>query len=196
MLWKTVSTVKVRNSININQEQPTSHFQSCKIKKDQIWQFILTGDCLIEVTAWTGLTVYKYLFTEDNLHKLILYIHHTYFCNGHGIYNLLNICKEKCRYQVIFQSARWTSIKTGGELRCPGRVGSSCSTSGTRRVTLVISNEWGKDLQVQNVLTYNWNIVESGVNYHNPILKCFSQVHGLFEWKWSCFLSLFYIYCH
>ena len=34
MLWKKVSTVKVRNSININQEQPTSHFQSWKIKKD------------------------------------------------------------------------------------------------------------------------------------------------------------------
>ena len=33
MLWKKVSTVKVRNSININQEQPTSHFQSWKIKK-------------------------------------------------------------------------------------------------------------------------------------------------------------------
>jgi hypothetical protein len=26
----------------------------------------------------------KYLYTEDNLHKLILYIHHAYFCNGHG----------------------------------------------------------------------------------------------------------------
>jgi hypothetical protein len=25
------------------------------------------------------------------------------FCNGHGIYNFLNICKEKCKYQVIFQ---------------------------------------------------------------------------------------------
>jgi hypothetical protein len=34
MLWKKVSTAKVRNSININQEQPTSHFQSWKIKKD------------------------------------------------------------------------------------------------------------------------------------------------------------------
>ena len=47
------------------------------------------------MTAWAGLTVYKYLYTEDNLHKLILYIHHIYFCNGHGIYNLLNICKNK-----------------------------------------------------------------------------------------------------
>ena len=29
------------------------------------------------------------------------------------------------------------SLKTGGELRCSGRVSSSCSTSGTRRVNLV-----------------------------------------------------------
>ena len=30
-----------------------------------------------------------------------------------------------------------TPLKTGGELRCSGRVGISCSTSGTRRVNLV-----------------------------------------------------------
>jgi hypothetical protein len=30
-----------------------------------------------------------------------------------------------------------TLLKTGGELRCSGRVSSSCSTSGTRRVNLV-----------------------------------------------------------
>ena len=30
-----------------------------------------------------------------------------------------------------------TPMKTGGELRCSGRVSSYCSTSGTRRVTLV-----------------------------------------------------------
>ena len=30
-----------------------------------------------------------------------------------------------------------TPLKTGDELRCSGMVGSSCSTSGTRRVTLV-----------------------------------------------------------
>ena len=30
-----------------------------------------------------------------------------------------------------------TLVKTGGELRCSGRVRSSCSTSGTRRVNLV-----------------------------------------------------------
>ena len=31
----------------------------------------------------------------------------------------------------------WTPLKTGGELRCSGKVGSSCSTSDTRRVNLV-----------------------------------------------------------
>jgi hypothetical protein len=30
-----------------------------------------------------------------------------------------------------------TPLKTGGEVRCCGRVSSSCSTSGTRRVNLV-----------------------------------------------------------
>ena len=30
-----------------------------------------------------------------------------------------------------------TPVKTGGELRCSGRVSSSCSTSGTRRFNLV-----------------------------------------------------------
>jgi hypothetical protein len=44
-----------------------------------------------------------------------------------------------------------TSLKTGGDLRCSGRVSSSCSTSGTRRVylvtNLVISQERGKDLE-------------------------------------------------
>ena len=30
-----------------------------------------------------------------------------------------------------------TQLKSGGELRCSGRVGSSCSTNGTRRVNLV-----------------------------------------------------------
>ena len=45
-----------------------------------------------------------------------------------------------------------TPLKTGDELRCSGRVRSSCSTSGTRRVYLVIdtviSHEWGKDREV------------------------------------------------
>jgi hypothetical protein len=42
-----------------------------------------------------------------------------------------------------------TPLKTGGELRCSGRVSSSCSTSDTHRVNLVtnsvIGHERGKD---------------------------------------------------
>jgi hypothetical protein len=45
-----------------------------------------------------------------------------------------------------------TSLKTRGELRCSGRVSSSCSTSGIRRVNLVtnpaVSHKWGKDREV------------------------------------------------
>ena len=45
-----------------------------------------------------------------------------------------------------------TPLKPRGELRYSGRVGSSCSTSDTRRVNLVtnkvISHERGKDRQV------------------------------------------------
>ena len=45
-----------------------------------------------------------------------------------------------------------TPLKTGGELGSSGRISSSCSTSGTRRVNLVInpviSHEWGKDREV------------------------------------------------
>ena len=57
-----------------------------------------------------------------------------------------------------------TLLKTGGELRCSGRVGSSCSTSGTRRVNQVtnsvISHEWGKDREVFTTNgTYPWPFV-------------------------------------
>jgi hypothetical protein len=45
-----------------------------------------------------------------------------------------------------------TPLNTGGELRCSGRVCSSCSTCGTRRVNLVInpmiSRERGTDWEV------------------------------------------------
>jgi hypothetical protein len=57
-----------------------------------------------------------------------------------------------------------TPLKTGGELGCSGRVGSSCSTNGTRRVNLVtnpvISREWGKDREVFTTSgTYPWSFV-------------------------------------
>jgi len=54
-----------------------------------------------------------------------------------------------------------TPLKTGGELRCSGREGSSCSTRGSRHVTLVTnparSHVWGKDREVLTTSgTYPW----------------------------------------
>ena len=63
-----------------------------------------------------------------------------------------------------------TPLKTGVELRCSGKVGSSCSTSGARRVNLVtnpvISHEWGKDrIMIMSNETYPWSFVEQ--IFHN-----------------------------
>ena len=57
-----------------------------------------------------------------------------------------------------------TPLKIGGELRCSGRVSSSCSTSDTRRVNLVtnpvICHELGKDREVFTISgTYPWSFV-------------------------------------
>jgi len=54
--------------------------------------------------------------------------------------------------------------KNRGELRCSGRVSSSCSTSNTRRVNLVthpvIRHERGKDREVLTTSgTYLWSFV-------------------------------------
>jgi hypothetical protein len=66
---------------------------------------------------------------------------------------------HKTKYRVTR-----TPLKTGGELRCSGRVSSSCSTNGTHRVYLVtnsvISHEWGKDREVVITSgTYPWSFV-------------------------------------
>jgi hypothetical protein len=55
-------------------------------------------------------------------------------------------------------------LKTGEELRCYGRVSSSCSTIGTRRVNLVtnlvISHVRGKDREVFTTSgKYSWSFV-------------------------------------
>ena len=54
-----------------------------------------------------------------------------------------------------------TPLKNGCELRCFGRVSSSCSISGTRRVNLVtnplIRHERGKDREVKQ-LSFNYHV--------------------------------------
>jgi hypothetical protein len=72
-----------------------------------------------------------------------------------------------------------TQLKTGGELRCFGRVSSSCFTSGTHRVNLVtnpvISDEWGKDREVfMTSGTYLWSFM--------------TQIfHSTINWQWFSF---------
>jgi hypothetical protein len=61
-------------------------------------------------------------------------------------------------------SSNSSSTKNGGDLRCSGRVDSSCSTSGTSRINLVtdlvISQEWEKDQEVSATSgTYPWSCV-------------------------------------
>ena len=57
-----------------------------------------------------------------------------------------------------------TKLETEGELRCSGRVSSSCATCNTRRVTIVInpviSHEWGKDpIVIRTNGTFPWSVV-------------------------------------
>jgi hypothetical protein len=66
-----------------------------------------------------------------------------------------------------------TPLETGGELRCSGKVSSSCSTSGTRRVNLitnpVISREWGKDSEVFTTSgKYPWSFVTQIFHSSHP----------------------------
>jgi hypothetical protein len=73
-----------------------------------------------------------------------------------------------------------TPVKTEVELMCSGRVSSSCSTSGTRRVNLgtnpVISREWGKNWEVLTTSgTYPWSLSNNFISirhmwlvYHPP----------------------------
>jgi hypothetical protein len=78
-----------------------------------------------------------------------------------------------------------TPLKTGGELRCSGRVSSSCSTSGTRRVNIVtnpvIIREWGKDREVFTTSgTCSWSFVtqifHNGKPSHGGDRKIFEVV--------------------
>jgi hypothetical protein len=85
-------------------------------------------------------------------------------------------------------------LKSGGELRCSGRVGSSSTTSGTRRVNLVtnpvITHEGGKDREVFTTSgAYPWSFVFSGVRVIRFLDLC---VRFVFRCMFFCTFSL----CH
>jgi hypothetical protein len=67
-----------------------------------------------------------------------------------------------------------TPVKTGGELMCFAGVSSSCSTSGTRRVNLVInsviSRKWGKDREVCTTSgTYPWSLSKKIISIRHGV---------------------------
>ena len=83
--------------------------------------------------------------------------------------------KDKQRSTKHTYTTRVTQIplKNGGELRCAGRVISSCSTSGTRRVNLitnpVISHERVKNWEVfMTSGTYPWSFVTQVFHSSQP----------------------------
>jgi hypothetical protein len=75
-----------------------------------------------------------------------------------------------------------TPLKPGvNSFKCSGRVSSSCSTSGTRRVNLVtnpvISHEWGKDREMfttsEHIHGHLWLIFHNGQPSHGGTRKTF-----------------------
>jgi len=97
-----------------------------------------------------------------------------------------------------------TPLKTGGELRWSGRVSSSGSTNGTRRVNLVtnpvISREWGKDWEVfATSWTYPWSFVthifHNGQPSHGGDCTIF-EVMTIFHSKQNDILQEYLLFWH
>jgi hypothetical protein len=93
----------------------------------------------------------------------------------------------KHTYKTKYRVTR-TPLKTGGELRCSGRVSRSCSTSGTLHVNLVtnpvINREWGKDREVFTTSgTCTWSFVtqifHQGQPSHGGNRKNFEQMTSI-----------------
>jgi hypothetical protein len=91
-------------------------------------------------------------------------------------------------------------LKSRGELVCSGRVSSSCSTSGTRRVNLVtnpvISHEWGQDREVFTtsgtypcslIIKWKKQYITLSYQYNNPIEKSLKEFKSIpLTYKYIC----------
>jgi hypothetical protein len=66
-------------------------------------------------------------------------------------------------FRIVFSSTNPT--KTGGELKCSGRVGSSCSTSDTRRINLVTNPSLPKQvLPFHSFINWFWFIPKNNTD--------------------------------
>jgi hypothetical protein len=103
-------------------------------------------------------------------------------------------------YKHIYKTndrVKRTPLKTGGELMCSGRVSSSCTTSGTRRVNLVrnlmISHEWRKDQEVfTKIGTYPWSFVTQ-IFHNGQSRNIYLDIASSFRWfmlTLNCYLRI------
>ena len=77
-----------------------------------------------------------------------------------------------------------TPLKTGGEIRCSGRVISSCTTSGIRCVTLVRNPVIGHDWRMDRNMFTSTSINSDGVKLVKLVLL--AQIFYIFEMMLSC----------
>jgi hypothetical protein len=121
---------------------------------------------VVRSPPWLGWPLCNICVTNDHIHVPLVINTSRSFPHSWNITGFvtrltrrMNINRHKTKDRVIR-----TPLKTGGDLRCSGRVSSSCSTSGIRRVNLVtnpvIFHEWGKDQEViMTSGTYMWSFV-------------------------------------
>jgi len=142
---------------------------SCEIKQNIIWskinyQLAMSMEC---VSEWSNMYTCGLLFKILKIPKGVIRISVSKKNRQHnGQKNKVQKDKQrstKHTYKTKDRVTR-TPLNSGGELRCSGRVSSSCSTSGTRRVNLVtnpvISGARGKDRKVFTTSgTYPWSFV-------------------------------------
>jgi hypothetical protein len=125
------------------------HIISPKFLRDKILSlsfcFVLFSFLRNNLIKMTSL---RYLFFDIRILITPLVSSNSYFSPMCCVVDKIVVCHT---HKTKDRVAR-TPLKTGGELRCSGRVSSSCSTSDTHRVNLVtnpvISHESGKDREV------------------------------------------------
>ena len=134
---------------------------SCEIKQNIIWskinyQLAMSMEC---VSEWSNMYTCGLLFKILKIPKGEIRIRVSKNRQHNGQKKKVQTTIYKTKDRVTR-----TPLNSGGELRCSGRVSSSCSTSGTRRVNLVtnpvISGARGKDRKVFTTSrTYPWSFV-------------------------------------
>jgi hypothetical protein len=94
-----------------------------------------TGIC-IRLSLTSNSNIHRNIFIRGNQNPYIEEEHTTQWLKEKVQKDKQQSTKHthKIKDQVIITR---TPLKTGGELKCPGRVSSTCSTCGTRRIILV-----------------------------------------------------------